>query len=243
MRAARDKEPDGFSIDRVDLPEGHELVVMTYDDGPQAGGTDLILDALDEFGARATFFVLMSRVERERALVAEILVRGHELGLHGQNHRRLSTLSLDTATKQIRQAKARLEDIASREVEWFRPPYGDQTITSWRATISAGLTPVMWTVEARDWADIPSSERVAAAAALDEPGGIILCHDGFPDTSDGVDDPKPPPPFDRGELTRQILRNYAQGGLNACSLGEAAAIGCPHMRVWLNRDDTGRGKP
>jgi peptidoglycan/xylan/chitin deacetylase (PgdA/CDA1 family) len=120
-------------------------------------------------------------------------------------------------------------------MQWFRPPYGDQTTSTWTAVVSLGLIPVMWTAEARDWLDVPESERVASACCITTPGGILLCHDGFPNNRDGVLDAVPPPPFDRGDLARAILRNYRERGFQATSLGAAAEDGTLVGRPWLNR--------
>jgi peptidoglycan/xylan/chitin deacetylase (PgdA/CDA1 family) len=209
---------------------------MSYDDGPDPEGTSGILDALDEFDARATFFVLISRARRAPGLAREIVARGHELGLHGYDHARLSSLPPDAIAPRLRKAKLWLEDSAGQRIRWFRPPYGDQTVASWRAIIEANLIPVMWTVEALDWADVPQDERVASACSVREPGGIVLCHDSFPDVVDGIAVGQPPRAFDRGELTRAILSSYRRRGMGGITLGDAIASGRPRGRIWLNRD-------
>jgi len=235
MAPSIDLQP-GYVIESVLLPPGSNSVVMSYDDGPDPEGTISVLDALEECGARATFFMLVSRAHRAPWLLREIIARGHEPALHGQDHIRLSLLSPDAIASRLMEAKSRLEDMASRPIRWFRPPYGDQTLPSWRATVGAGLVPVMWTVEALDWTEVPQEKRVAEASAVREPGGIILCHDSFPDAIDGVTDRKPPPAFDRGELARAILSNYRERGLGATTLGDAMAQGRPKVRAWFNEE-------
>jgi peptidoglycan/xylan/chitin deacetylase (PgdA/CDA1 family) len=226
----------GYSIDSVLLPPENNFVVMSYDDGPDPGGTISILDALEDLDAHATFFVLISRARRAPSLLREIVARGHELALHGQDHGRLSLLPPDIISSSLVEAKSRLEEMGGQHIQWFRPPYGDQTLHSWRATVKADLVPVMWTVEALDWVDVPQEKRVTAASSIRKPGGIILCHDSFPDAIDGVRDREPPPAFDRGELARTILFNYRERGLVATTLGDAMARGRPKGRAWLSRD-------
>lgn len=235
MSCHADDVVPGHSIVGVELAGRSDLVVLTYDDGPQRGATDVILDALDEHGATATFFMLVGRARRESRLVREVLQRGHEVALHGADHRRLSQVPPDTLVEVLRGAKIELEALVDRPVKWFRPPYGDQTASTWMAVVLAGLVPVMWTAEARDWADVPVGERVAAACSVATPGGIVLCHDGFPNGGDGVPGASPPPPFDRGDLARVILRTYRERGLRATSLGTAAEQGMLVGRTWLNR--------
>jgi peptidoglycan/xylan/chitin deacetylase (PgdA/CDA1 family) len=226
----------GASVYAVDVPSHVRSVIMTYDDGPEPEATSEVLDALDEFGARATFFVLISRAERAPQLLDQIVARGHELALHGYDHRRLSLQNEDEVATQLRDAKARLEEMAKREIRWFRPPYGDQTVDTWSGTIRAGLIPVMWTAEARDWDDVGEDTRVRSASSLAMAGGIVLSHDSFPDATDGVTGSGSPPAVHRGQLTRAILRAYSERGFGAITLGEAIALGRPLRRVWVNRE-------
>ena len=77
---------------RTDEP----VVVLTYDDGPTAE-TPAVLEALADVGATATFFVLLTRVRRTPGLLADVRDAGHEIALHGADHRRLTTLEPATA--------------------------------------------------------------------------------------------------------------------------------------------------
>ncbi|MGA8245859.1 MAG: polysaccharide deacetylase family protein, partial [Nocardioides sp.] len=83
-------EPEGSSV--VGVEPSSRSVVLTYDDGPTPGVTDQLLAVLAEADATATFFVLLTRVRPHLALLRELLAAGHEIGLHGPDHRRLTTL-------------------------------------------------------------------------------------------------------------------------------------------------------
>ena len=69
------------------------VVALTFDDGPTAGGTEVVLDLLRRFGARATFFVLADRVEQHPEVAIRVRAEGHEIALHGADHRRLTKAS------------------------------------------------------------------------------------------------------------------------------------------------------
>jgi peptidoglycan/xylan/chitin deacetylase (PgdA/CDA1 family) len=207
-------------------------VVVTYDDGPEPGATEHVLAALSDHGATATFFVLMSRVRKHRSLFAEILAAGHEIGLHGPDHRRLTGLPTDDVRRRTADARAELEDALERRVDWFRPPYGAQTVDTWSAVRDAGLEPVVWGPALLDWADVPHTERMAAAVTDLRPGSIVLAHDGFATPCDGVDD-GPRPAFDRGVLARAVFDAYGERGLAVRSLGDALLNGVPALRPWL----------
>jgi len=205
-------------------------VVLTFDDGPEPGGTDRVLAALAEHGATATFFVLLTRVRRHRSLLDEVVAAGHEIALHGVDHQALTGFSPAEVRRRTAAGRAELEDAIGVAVRWFRPPYGRQTLGSWRAVRSTGLEPVLWGPTTMDWCDLPQAERREIAQRGVAPGCIVLAHDGFATTIDGVDD-GPAPVLDRGELIGQVLQDHAARGLRATSLGAALDTGRLVRRV------------
>ncbi|MGY1693251.1 polysaccharide deacetylase family protein [Geodermatophilus sp. SYSU D01105] len=213
---------------RTDAPH----VVLTFDDGPEPGGTDRVLPALADAGATATFFVLLTRVRKHRGLLDEVVAAGHEVALHGVDHRALPTLPPEEVGRLVRAGKAELEDATGRPVRWFRPPYGRQTMRNWRAVTGAGLLPVLWGPTTWDWKDVSVAERVAKAQQGIRPGAIVLAHDGFAGPEDGACD-GPPPVLDRGELISGVLDGYAERGLSARSLEQALAAGDLVRETWF----------
>ncbi len=227
-------EPEGNSIVGVDPSSGS--VVLTYDDGPTPGVTDQLLTVLAGAGASATFFVLLSRVRPHLELFREVLAAGHEIGLHGPDHRRLTTLPPELRSSLphlLRDAKAELEDLASVPVRWFRPPYGAQDAGTWRAARESDLTPVLWTLECQDWLTLPLEDQLASVHTGPLAGSIVLMHDGYADAADGVDD-GPPPVLDRPALTAAVLTEVHAAGLRPRSLGEALASSQPTWRPWFD---------
>ncbi|MGY1606524.1 MULTISPECIES: polysaccharide deacetylase family protein [unclassified Geodermatophilus] len=208
-------------------------VVLTFDDGPEPGGTDRVLTALADASASATFFVLLTRVRRYPALLEEVVAAGHEVALHGVDHRALPTLHPDEVARRVRDGKAELEDVLGAPVRWFRPPYGRQTMRNWRAALDAGLLPVLWGPTTWDWRDVSPEERLAKAMAGVTRGSIVLAHDGFAGPEDAACD-GPPPQVDRGELVRAVLEGYAERGLGARSLQAALDAGSLVRETWFH---------
>jgi peptidoglycan/xylan/chitin deacetylase (PgdA/CDA1 family) len=225
---------DGSSV--VALRPPASVTVLTYDDGPTPGVTDLLLPVLESAGASATFFVLLTRVRASLGLLREVMAAGHEIGLHGSDHLRLTTLPPEAHRDRFRDAKAELEDLAGVPVRWSRPPYGAQDRASWRAARDAGLEPVLWTVTCFDWETHPPDDYLSELRATDPAGCIVLLHDGYADARDGVDD-GPPPTLDRIALTRGVLAEIESAGTTGSSLGRALENAEAHRRPWLEEPD------
>jgi peptidoglycan/xylan/chitin deacetylase (PgdA/CDA1 family) len=222
--------PDGSSV--VEVPGATASAVLTYDDGPTPGVTDRLLPVLAEAGATATFFVLLTRVRANLALLREVMAAGHEIGLHGPDHLRLTTLPPGAHAARFRDARAELEDLAGVPVRWSRPPYGAQDVASWRAAREVGLQPVLWSITCRDWQTHPPDEYLVELRATDPAGSIILLHDGYADAGDGVDD-GPEPILDRIALTGGVLQRLGEAELVATSVSRAVDHAEPRQRPWL----------
>lgn len=203
-------------------------IVLTFDDGPDPEGTPAVLDALAAHGATATFFVLLTRARRHPELVARVLAEGHEVGLHGVDHRPLAAFPYAEARARTASAAHELAALTGTPVRWFRPPYGAQTPVTWLAVRRAGLVPVMWGPTTWDWRDVPQDERVRKALQGARAGAVVLAHDAFAGVDDGaVDDGRElsAPEVDRHDLVHRVLEAYAAAGWRARSLGDALQHG------------------
>ncbi len=153
-------------------------VALTYDDGPDTSSTPAFLDLLDVHRRSATFFLLGEHVEGNSSLVVEMVERGHELAVHGWDHRCLAVRRPGPLAGELRRTADLLESLTGRRPRWYRPPYGVQTAEALTAARSAGLRTVLWSAWGRDWSAraTPSSVHRTVTAAL-RPGGTVLLHD------------------------------------------------------------------
>jgi peptidoglycan-N-acetylglucosamine deacetylase len=156
----------------------HDHVALTFDDGPDPASTPAFLDELDRLGWRATFFALGSMVRRHPSLTAEIVARGHEIAVHGYEHRS----HLRRPPGWIRDDVERARDLIAQTTEtvpvWFRPPYGALSAGSLRAARGLGLRTVLWTAWGRDWRAQATPASVVADIGRDlGPGATVLLHD------------------------------------------------------------------
>lgn len=155
---------------------GH--VALTFDDGPDPVSTPLVLDTLDVFGWRATFFCLGSQARRNPTLVRELLARGHEVGVHGEEHRSHLRRTAPGVVRDVRSSRTLLEDLTGREMTWFRPPYGAVAAPTLVAARASGLRLVLWTTWGMDWkADATGTSVAANVERTFVPGATVLLHD------------------------------------------------------------------
>lgn len=228
-----EKAPDAIgSVSSVRTAE--PVIIPTFDDGPTPGRTPEVLRALADHDATATFFVLMTSVRANRGLLEEAVAAGHEIGLHGMDHRHLPTLSRAEAREMLTRGKAELEDALGMPVLWFRPPHGDQSVETWRLIREAGMTSVIWSGTSHDWnPEATQDQRVEKATANLERGTILLFHDGHAGPTD-LGDPVPEPVLDRYELLDRVLRVAEERGLQATSLSRALERGTAVTRPHFN---------
>lgn len=153
-------------------------VALTFDDGPDPVSTPLVLDALDAFGWRATFFCLGEQARRSPELVRELVGRGHEVGVHGDSHRSHLRRSPRAVVADVARARSRLEDLTGHPVVWFRPPYGAVSLSTLAAARVNRLRLVLWTTWGRDWLGDATGESVAANLRRTfVEGPTVLLHD------------------------------------------------------------------
>jgi peptidoglycan/xylan/chitin deacetylase (PgdA/CDA1 family) len=160
-------------------PRGARGWALTFDDGPDPSCTPAVLDALDDVGVTATFFVIARKAEAHPDLVREILRRGHAVGLHSYAHDRLFTLRREARVRaDLEKGIAVLEQITGERPALFRPPIGHTNPIVARVAEELELVTVGWSVSARDGTAGANAERVVARVSSRlRDGAIVLMHD------------------------------------------------------------------
>lgn len=155
---------------------GH--VAVTFDDGPHPDGTPAVLDALDQLGWRATFFLLGKSVREMPGLTAQIAAAGHEIGVHGDEHRYLFTRTPRAAVTDLTRAVDSIQTAVGSPPQWYRPPYGVLTTGGMLAAHRAGLRTVLWSAWGRDWEPGATPDTVVTELTRGVlAGGTALLHD------------------------------------------------------------------
>ncbi|MBE3519406.1 MAG: polysaccharide deacetylase family protein [Firmicutes bacterium] len=156
---------------------GASLVCLTFDDGPDPRFTPVFLDILKAYGAKATFFCLGEKVLRYPDLARRISEEGHEIGLHGFDHRHPWADLPWRAAKAIGTSASAIRDVVGQEPRLYRPPWGFWSLWNWLGT--RGLRRVLWSLPGRDWVRNATPQSIVEHIAKSlKPGDVILLHDG-----------------------------------------------------------------
>lgn len=128
-----------------------KVVYLTFDDGPHPPETERVLDVLRERGARATFFLIGSKVSGNEAVLRRMLEEGHALGLHTYSHAgTFPLLSFDKMLADVNEGKRAVESVAGKKISLFRPPFGVTNPTIAKVIQTLGLQTVGWDVRSFD---------------------------------------------------------------------------------------------
>ncbi len=154
-------------------------VALTIDDGPDPGVTPLLLDLLDRFGARATFFCIGEHVTAQPAIARDIIRRGHAIENHSQRHlHRFSLLGPHAMSIEISAAQAVISDAVGVAPRFFRAPAGLRNPFLDPILDRLGLRLASWT---RRGFDTVTRQPTAVFRRLVHglgAGDILLLHDG-----------------------------------------------------------------
>ncbi len=155
------------------LPSG-KLVALTFDDGPHPTHTNAILDVLEKYNVKATFFDLGSLVERYPDVVRREDALGCEIGSHSYDHKNFNKLSAAQIAADIEACAAAFQKSLGKEPASFRPPYGNCNAN---VKNQIPLPIYLWSVDTLDWKNRNADaimEIVKAEGDLD--GKVILMH-------------------------------------------------------------------
>ncbi|EHI68666.1 polysaccharide deacetylase [Streptococcus ictaluri 707-05] len=154
--------------------QNQKLVALTFDDGPDPKTTPQVLDLLAKYQAKATFFMMGSKIAGNEDLVKQISEAGHEIENHSWDHPVLTKLRPEEVQSQVNRTNQAILNACGKQPKYLRPPYG-ATNDSVRA--SSGLIQMLWTVDTRDWENHNTEGIMANVKKQLHPGGVVLMHD------------------------------------------------------------------
>lgn len=154
-------------------------VALTIDDGPDPSVTPQVLDMLDRYHAKATFFCIGTKAAQYPDLCREIVQRGHAVENHSQHHRHhFSLLGIAGFTREIMAAQHTLTSISGQRPMFFRAPAGLRNPFLDPVLTRLGLRLASWSVRGFDTRVGDTHKISSKLLSKLRPGAIVLLHDG-----------------------------------------------------------------
>ena len=186
-------------------------IALTFDDGPHPRYTPQILDILDQYDVKATFFVVGINAKYYPDTLQLITEKGHEIGNHTYTHPHVSMINTYKLKKEVENCESQIYSLVDERTKLFRPPEGmiDETVLGTIDQLDYKV--VLWNIDTRDWAHTPPDKISEHVTQNISDGDIILMHDYI-----GKDSPTP-------EALRLFLPILIERGYKFVTISELIA--------------------
>ena len=152
-------------------------IALTFDDGPHPRITREILGILDEYGIKATFFVIGQNIVNYPETMELLVKSGCEVGNHTYSHENFRNMSQDEIRAEFDKCRQTLKENFSVEPTLIRPPQGFCSEALSTVSTEMNCDIILWSIDTRDW-DHTAPEDIARNILANARGGdIILMHD------------------------------------------------------------------
>ena len=175
---------DNFGIKRADTEV--KVVALTYDDGPSSPYTNQLLDILDRYQVKATFFAVGRRIEKYPEIVPMIVARGHELANHSYSHTDMMFKPREFLLSEIEKTDKLLQELGVKQDSIsFRPPFGRRGVVLSYLLSQMQKKLILWDVNSLDYETTTLTAEDIANLVIDNvrSGSIVLMHDSGGDRS------------------------------------------------------------
>lgn len=198
---SQEQVPAGRQID-----PSRPMVALTFDDGPFAPVGNQIMDCLAQYGGKATFFVVGSRVSAYGAEMQRMAAEGHEIGNHTYEHKTLTKLNGAQIQSQINLCNDAVQAACGVRPSLVRPPGGAKNNTV-IANVQAPV--IMWSIDTRDWKTRNAAKTVNAVMSQVRDGDIVLMHELYSQS---------------GAAALEIIPRLTEAGYQLVTVSEMAAL-------------------
>lgn len=190
-------------IYEVDTPD--KKLAISFDACWGATRTERILDILDEYGVKTTFFLVNIWLEDYPDKAKDILARGHEIGMHSVSHPNFTKISEEQVRSELDENRKMIKEVTGFDANLFRPPFGAYDNRLIQICSEMDIYPIQWSVDSLDWKSISAEDMVKRVTQKSGPGDIILFH------NDGENTPA---------ALVEILKNFQERGLQVVPISE-----------------------
>ena len=170
-----------YSVERED-----KVVSISFDCAWGVEHTDDILNALKVSGVRATWFMVEFWAEKYPEYVKKIDKAGHEIGTHSSTHSYMSKQNSEEIKLELSTSSEAIKSVTGKDVNLFRPPYGDYDDELIRTASEQGYYSIQWDTDSLDWKDLSATDIAMRVINNVKNGSIILMHNNGLHTAEAV---------------------------------------------------------
>lgn len=182
---AEHNEIDTEIINPRKLDKNKPMVALTFDDGPNPVSTPIILDTLEKYNARATFFDLGSLMENNSKIVKREEKIGCEVASHTYSHKNLNTLSENEVLEEQEKTDEQMQKILGHTSKLIRPPYGNANFLVKSYLNNYAL--IGWDIDTLDWESKNAESVIKEVRKYSNyDGKIVLMHSIYKSTAEAV---------------------------------------------------------
>ena len=161
-------------------------VAVTFDAAWGSDSTEGILELLDEYNTKCTFFLVSYWVDKNENLIKTITDRGHEIGSHSSTHPHMSGMSREKTLQELEANRQKITALSGQPVTLFRPPFGDYDAKLVQVAKEAGFSTIQWDVDSLDWKGLNANAILGRVKAKTGNGSIILFHNNSENILSGL---------------------------------------------------------
>jgi polysaccharide deacetylase family sporulation protein PdaB len=138
--------------------------------------TPQILDTLDEYDVKTTFFLVGFWIDKYADMLEEIHRRGHEVGNHSTTHPQMSRLTAEEIRRELKTTGDKIKAVTGKDPILFRPPFGDYNDKVIETAREMGYYSIQWDVDSLDWKEFGVEPVVDRVLSRVNKGSIVLFH-------------------------------------------------------------------
>lgn len=168
--------------------KGEKKISLTFDAAWGDEDAEQILETLNKYNVKATFFMVGDWIRKYPELVKKISVEGHDIGNHSNKHPHVNAMNKEAIIEDIKLAHKEIEEVTGQKCYLYRPPYGEYNNTVLEAAEACGYLTIQWDVDSIDWKGYEADkivDKVLKHKNLRE-GSIILLHNGAKHTAEAL---------------------------------------------------------
>ncbi len=158
------------------VQKDYKVLSISFDAAWGNEDTQQLIDILDKYGVKATFFVVGEWVDKYPESVKALFDAGHEVMSHSDSHAHFNSLSADEIVADLTACGDKIEGVTGVRPTLFRCPYGEYDDHVINAVRSMDIEPIQWDVDSLDWKDLSAADITKRVTGKVQPGSIVLFH-------------------------------------------------------------------